>query len=276
MLDKATEREEETWLSPYMSKHVPERAEDDMGEIEKAFSKFYLENRQKAVSKMSECIATCVAKNTSSSTGTLRTAEDHTWFFSDLEPKWCDPCTVRSFLVGGYTNYDNSALVSHPLKGHALMYTQFASEAIVICLPKEVLKEFDNLTAWLEDSGSDVLQRYHAWYAHEGDSIFFPYGTMPLVVGVPPVPKLSAPRPDLPKDGKTRHGAIQKHRFAYALSPLYNKAGPVDTDIEFNRLVKSWLVKAEEQLPESFVTNAEVHAWRDRLVAKPTTAASGQ
>ena len=95
----------------------------------------------------------------------------------------------------------------------------------------------------------------------EGNTIWCPYGSFPVVIGVPPVPDMTPTKPDIPKTNKTRDGAVQRHRFAFSMLPMYPKTGQNSGDPEMDRLVASWLVRATDHLPQSWVENVAIQAW---------------
>jgi len=127
---------------------------------------------------------------------------------------------------------------------------------------------------YIEELPMEGLYNFPTFYMFPGDSLWVPWGCMAVPVGVPPVPKLDVDKLELPKDGKSKDGAVQKHKMCYSILPMYDQAGPPKDDPEFLALLASWLVRCQAILPDSYLKNKSVETWRDAL--KPSSAVASK
>ena len=92
---------------------------------------------------------------------------------------------VRIPLGSARCGHCRAELAEFPYKTVGHFYHQISGRAIIIVLRPQQLQDHPNIGAWLAALPSTALSKLSAFYVDTRDSVWVPFGSMPLIIGVP-------------------------------------------------------------------------------------------
>lgn len=158
----------------------------------------------------------------------------------------------------------NVTSLAWPWKGVALLLRVVSGEAAVMVLSKELAVEAGaDADAWLRRQDAKVLARCPRFYMTTGTSLWCPFGTVPLVVGVAKSNGqmvLASPQPKLKKGEKQDLGFV-----TFAVQPCFSGNNDKKASVKVRQAVVASHVLAGSAIPQSIRGCEGVKAWRQAL-----------
>jgi len=143
--------------------------------------------------------------------------------------------------------------------------TLFRGRAIVICITEGQLADYRDLNAFVSDAGSAAFVKNPAFLLEEGDSLFLPFATCPLVIGIPRNHDFSVEVPKLVGRGSKREKPpdTTQEMITFTFTVCVDTA-QASLDQKARLLVASFWPQASPYVPDSLLTPA-FKEWKSKI-----------
>jgi len=168
-------------------------------------------------------------------------------------------CPAKSQLVGTC----QASMEANPYRLHAHFHHQLDGHVIIVPIIPELMIQYPRIEAFLADSSILALKKCAAYLLGPGQSLWIPYGFMPLVIGVPPSCITSTVDANKKLD-KAEWQGEQGASVQYAISACYNKLW-VGKNVDIDLQAAGLWPQARQYFFRNFKINAAVKAWAESL-----------
>ena len=184
-------------LNPFLVRALPSDApQTDDGELyfEKLFAGFVKDNAAAVRSKVKECEAilkvpgsamTCTFGSIPVATELAlnppyneRLGEEEQWFQHVRG--------LRHLIYTSYTEVCDISLGAWPWKHLACWCTQHIGRSVAVLVDMKTAATIHHTGKWLEALKTDDLSTFPTWFMEEGSTLWCPFGSVPIFVGVSP------------------------------------------------------------------------------------------
>ena len=182
-----------------------------------------------------------------------------------LERDWLfdTPDDVKLMIDVQAERHVDTTLTAYPWRMHAGFHHVFAGRCVMTIVPQQTLLDFPNVEAWLADAPSTAARKFSSFFVYPGCSVWVPYGSMPVILGVPQAmmpEKESSDRVQVPKFDE-----IENENIVVGISLCYNTKVLAGKD-DVNSAVKCLWVQACPHLYRNIKLNPKIQAWVNALI----------
>ena len=163
----------------------------------------------------------------------------------------------RTMSKPTWTELADVSVQSYPYQPYPHFLQIFSSRAVVIVMDMEFVKKVGDPATWLNDAEANDLASCPTFLAKEGDAIWIPHGSLPIICGIPLSLKVTEAGVDV-KACK----ANQFHTLTMCIHPVFDIefTAALTTEEERINLAASWL-RSKAFLPATWQSTKAVQAW---------------
>jgi len=178
---------------------------------------------------------------------------------------------MRTMFQAYWTGVCDSSEEAWPVRGHAMVLTQFTGSSVTTVLPPEIVSKESDINTFLKESDASALKACFTVHMNPGQSIWVPFGHLPVPVAVHPHMVYKDGDPTIPPL-RTKAGAIQKHVMAMGATLIVDPTMYAGVSNRLRLSLAASRIKSTT-LPKSYLKLAGFKTWMDNLeAAKPMEA----
>jgi hypothetical protein len=186
----------------------------------------------------------------------------------DVDPKSTTPpwpvCVDTRLIVFCQRNLIvETCLQAWPFRGHPLWLTSVMGVCVVVVLSAEIVSDNKDIKAWLRDAAPSDLRYCHAYFLDRGMSVYCPFGSMPVVLGIPNEANTNS----MPKHKKGEFKAGEQDCVTLSVSLAYDKDLLALAPKRHKIVAGTHWIEAKPNFPPSFLKVDGVLEWIKELEA---------
>jgi len=247
---------------------------EQLSVLEASVKKFFTQHHDEAITRKGEAVTSMRRDSRNTAFGTIDVVEHMHLGEPGSEPVLKPSVGLRAVLMAYFTNTLSLELLADPFIGHPRMLACMSGKAFVCVLPSSVLLGCSaNVTHFVQSSESSSLDQHPCFFMSEGQALWCPAGSFPIVVAIDHTVDWRVPDRKLPPY-KTKSAAIQKHSMAMA-HYFFHDPNLIQAHCSQSvrlLLAATWL-RAQEFYPSSFLEVASFKAFQAALDVKKEEAA---
>jgi hypothetical protein len=180
-----------------------------------------------------------------------------------VKPPWPVCVDTRLIVFCQRALAVETCMQAWPFRCHPLWLTSVMGKSVVVVLSAEVVSDNKDIGAWLRAAAPSDLRDCHAYYLTEGMSVYCPFGSMPVVLGIPnDVDTLT-----VPKHKKGDFKAGEQDCVTLSVSLAYDIALLALAPKRHKIVAGKHWVEAKPNFPPSFLKVDGFKAWIEELEA---------
>jgi len=253
------------YASPFKVTYDGKRLEENASFYEVLFSKVFLENKQAILDVKRDCVGVMRAPQASlsSAIGLYDLKTPIQWAFGDVAGPCLKP--VGPLPVAVWVERCETVNVSYqcwPFRQMALFAIQMTGRSTVIIMTFADVEKVGDVATFIQQADTCELQTFPSYTLDEGDCVWCPPGSIPIVCGLPIAVKISADGVDVkgaPKDNQwTSH--------ALAVVPIFDSELVCEICSTECRaaMAASW-TRTRSWIPKVWLDNKDVQKFRAQL-----------
>jgi hypothetical protein len=186
----------------------------------------------------------------------------------DVDPNSTTPpwpvCVDTRLIVFCQRNLTvETSLQAWPFRGHPLWLTSVMGVCVVVVLSAEIVSDNKDIKALLRDAAPSDLRDCHAYFLERGMSVYCPFGSMPVVLGIPN----EANTGSIPKHKKGEFKAGEQDCVTLSVSLAYDIGLLALAPKRHKIVVGTHWIEAKPNFPPSFLKIDGFNKWIKELEA---------